>query len=277
MVWVYLQYVTLYSMCIIYSLYHVEYYIFCIVQNNCCVGILYTKENIHYVYLYKVMWYSFIFFKMGLLQNLRGHHTWSSILQHMISWHGYAFYITGPLWGESTSDWWSPFPKGQYIQSFVFIVVCAWTSCWTWSSCWWLEMPWHLCDITVKNWRNWLKFNSSPPSAHICVSKLGSIASGNGLSPVRHQAITWTHADLLSIRPLETNFSEIWIKIPNFSFKKMHLKMSSAQKWRPFCPGDELMVLSGSNKAIYNNHPNWVTSMLQLLIHWGPSVTYMHQ
>ena len=30
------------------------------------------------------------------------------------------------------------------------------------------------------------------------------------------------------------NFSEILIKIDSFSFKKMHLKMSSA-KWRPFC------------------------------------------
>ena len=66
------------------------------------------------------------------------------------------------------------------------------------------------------------------------------IGSGNGLSPVRRQAITWTNADLLSIRPLGTNFSVIRIKIQNFSFTKMHLKLSSA-KWRPFCPGgDEL-------------------------------------
>ena len=43
--------------------------------------------------------------------------------------------------------------------------------------------------------------------------------------------------DLLSIGPLGTkNFGEIWIKIQNFSFKKMHLKTSSAKR-RPFCPG----------------------------------------
>ena len=36
-----------------------------------------------------------------------------------------------------------------------------------------------------------------------------SIGPGNGLSPVRHQAITQTNADLLSIRPLRINFSEI--------------------------------------------------------------------
>ena len=42
------------------------------------------------------------------------------------------------------------------------------------------------------------------------------------------------------LEPLGTNFNEIWIKIHNVSFRKMHLKMKSA-KWRPFCPGgDEL-------------------------------------
>ena len=51
-----------------------------------------------------------------------------------------------------------------------------------------------------------------------------SFGSGNGLAPGRHQAITWTNADLLSIRPLGTNFSEIQIKIQNFPFMKMHLK-----------------------------------------------------
>ena len=33
--------------------------------------------------------------------------------------------------------------------------------------------------------------------------------SGNGLSPIRHQAITWTNATLMSIGPLGTNFNEI--------------------------------------------------------------------
>ena len=36
--------------------------------------------------------------------------------------------------------------------------------------------------------------------------------------------------------PFITIFSEILIKIQNFSLTKMHLKISSA-KWRPFCPG----------------------------------------
>ena len=47
------------------------------------------------------------------------------------------------------------------------------------------------------------------------------------------QAITWTNDDLLSFKPSESNFSEIWIKILLYSFKRMHLKMSSS-KWQPF-------------------------------------------
>ena len=47
---------------------------------------------------------------------------------------------------------------------------------------------------------------------HICISKL-SIGSDNGLLPGRRQAIIWTNAGILLIRPLGTNFSEILIKI----------------------------------------------------------------
>ena len=71
---------------------------------------------------------------------------------------------------------------------------------------------------------------------HICVNKLTIIGSDNGLSPGQRQAIVWTNAGILLIGPLWTNFSEILIAIHTFSFKKMHLKMSSG-KWRPFCLG----------------------------------------
>ena len=68
---------------------------------------------------------------------------------------------------------------------------------------------------------------------HLCVGKLTIIGSDNGLSPERRQAIIWTNAGILLIGTLGTNFTEILIGIQTFSFKKMHLKMSSA-KWRPF-------------------------------------------
>ena len=68
---------------------------------------------------------------------------------------------------------------------------------------------------------------------HICVSKLTSIGSDNGLSPGRRQAIIWTNAGILFIRTLGTSISEILGEIHSFSFWKMHLKMASA-KWRLF-------------------------------------------
>ena len=71
---------------------------------------------------------------------------------------------------------------------------------------------------------------------HICVSKLTIIGSENGLSPGRRQAIIWTNDEILLIGPLGTNFNESSIEIHTFSFKKIHLKLSSG-KWWPFCLG----------------------------------------
>ena len=64
---------------------------------------------------------------------------------------------------------------------------------------------------------------------HICVSKLTIIASDNGLSPDRRQAIIRTNAGILLIGPMGTNVSEILIEIQTFSLKKIRLKMSSAK------------------------------------------------
>ena len=104
---------------------------------------------------------------------------------------------------------------------------------------------------------NWVNINAIHPAyladplwchlthwgrvTHICVGNLTIICSDNGLLPGRRQAIIWTNAGILLIRPWGTNFSEILIEIHAFSFKKMHLKLSSA-KWHPFCL--DLNVLS---------------------------------
>ena len=69
---------------------------------------------------------------------------------------------------------------------------------------------------------------------HICISNLTIIGSDNGLLPGWLQAIIWNNAEILLIRPLGTNFSEILIKIHTFSFNKINFKMSYA-KWWPFC------------------------------------------
>ena len=51
-----------------------------------------------------------------------------------------------------------------------------------------------------------------------------SIGSGNGLSPLRRQAITWTKAGWLSTGLLGTNLSEIRIGILSIFILKMHFK-----------------------------------------------------
>ena len=64
---------------------------------------------------------------------------------------------------------------------------------------------------------------------------LVNIGSGNGMAPIRRQAITLSNADLLKIWPSRTNFSEIRKRV-------MCLKMSSAN-WGPFCSNDFTFLL----------------------------------
>ena len=85
---------------------------------------------------------------------------------------------------------------------------------------------------------------------HMCVSKSTIIGSDNGLSPGCHQAIIWTNAGIVLIQTLGTNFREIFSTILTFSFKKMHLKMSSV-KWQQFCLG--LNVLNTWNAPDINH------------------------
>ena len=103
---------------------------------------------------------------------------------------------------------------------------------------------WHLCNdwpkmyINISYIKHKLPFQVQLDPAplthwgrvmHICVSNLTIIGPDNGLSPGRRQAIIWTNAGILLIGPLGTDFSEISIEIITFSFKKIHLKMSSAK------------------------------------------------
>ena len=80
----------------------------------------------------------------------------------------------------------------------------------------------------------------------MCVSNLTIIASDNGLSPARRQAIIWTNAGILLIGPLAIDISEILIEIQIFSFKKMYLKLSSA-KWRLLRLGLNVLNMSHDN------------------------------
>ena len=74
----------------------------------------------------------------------------------------------------------------------------------------------------------------------------------NGLSPIWRKAIIPTNVGLLSMGPLGTNFSEIWIEIRNSSFMKMHLNMSFA-KWQPFCTRQHELY----NAVIWRTLSHW--------------------
>ena len=120
----------------------------------------------------------------------------------------------------------------------------------------------HFCWTTLGNKMTyWKKLPSRLTHwgrvTHICVSKLISIGSDNGLSPGRRQAIIWTNAGLLLIGSLGTNFNEILIEILTVSFMKMRLKVSSAKRW-PFCLG--LNVLRVNSLTIVMHMCQWIGS-----------------
>ena len=88
---------------------------------------------------------------------------------------------------------------------------------------------------------SWVPFNSSPPNATYMCRWIGSVLVQ--IMACRLFSIISTNAGLLSIGPLGTNLSDISIKIQNFSFTKMHLKIVSA-KWQPLFPrGNELNMV----------------------------------
>ena len=83
---------------------------------------------------------------------------------------------------------------------------------------------------------------------HLCNSKPTSIASDNGLSPARRQAIIWPNAGILLIGPLGTIFSEILSEIHIFSFKKM-----LSGKWWPFRLGLNLLKMFVQNHRVLHS------------------------
>ena len=109
----------------------------------------------------------------------------------------------------------------------------------------------HACS----NWADNVSLTHWGRVTHICVSKQTIIGSDNGLSPGLLQAIIWTNAAILLIGPLGTKFNEILIEIQTFSFKKMHLKMSSG-KWRPFCLGLNVLKCASVDKTDNNSLPS---------------------
>ena len=66
----------------------------------------------------------------------------------------------------------------------------------------------------------------------------------------------WINVGILSIGPLETNFSEILIKIQIISFKERYLKLSTA-KWWPFWLSLNVLKLGGINSTSQIAFSSW--------------------
>ena len=183
----------------------------------------------------------------------------------MVPCHGNIFWVTGFLLGN-TNHQWIPHLK---LKKRGVLMISLWLPYKSLSTNTPLagELRRYVAHVTshwcVKHMRIDLQFTSidtllmedimgcdSEDTSHTCLTHLPQyrihvyasvnrvgIGSDNGLSSIRRHAIIQTNAGLLSIEPLRTNFGAIWIKIQNFSFKAMHMKISSA-KWRLFCPGE---------------------------------------
>ena len=119
-----------------------------------------------------------------------------------------------------------------------------------------------ICGVTIN-----LALTHWDRVTHICVSKLTIIASDNGLSPGRRQAIIWTSAGILLIGPLGTNFSEILIGIMTFSFKKMHLKVSSV-KWQPCFLSLKVLTPWGLSKIVILETVSNTFSWKRICVFW---------
>ena len=175
-----------------------------------------------------------------------------SITGHMMtSSNGNIFRVTGHLCGKFNGPRWISRTKASDAELWFFFDLRLNKRLSKQPRGWWFETLssplWRHRNVCDSKWKIspgwWFNFmlliNSSPHVPHICASvNWASIGPGNGLSPVRRQAITWTNTDLLSIGPLGTNYRGIGFRIQNCSFMKMHMKTSSS-KLRPFCPGGD--------------------------------------
>ena len=184
-----------------------------------------------------------------------------TVLQVLVNHDSTTFHLA--LWSDAK---WLPFLQNIFKWIFLNENYCILIPIWSWF--WWVHLSigsnsaWHK-NVVSDYLKTWWQFTIASPGfnelmnwyilgalsysngdvlthwgwvTHICISKLTNIGSDNGLLPGRHQAIIWTNDGILLIRTLGTNFSEILSAIHTFSFKKMHLKMSSG-KWQSFCLG----------------------------------------
>ena len=108
---------------------------------------------------------------------------------------------------------------------------------------------------------------------HIYVSKIIITGWDNGLSTDRRQTIIRTHAGIMLIGLLGINFNVILIGIHTFSYKKVHLIMSSA-KWTLFRLGlNELTAGICLSLELCSETVKQFNIALVSSVFWVPSLT----
>ena len=84
---------------------------------------------------------------------------------------------------------------------------------------------------------------------HICISKLTTINSDNGLSPGRHQVIIWANARWNIVNSNFRNKLQWNLKRNSYIFTKKYIEKNTL-KWRPLCLGLNVLTLDPWIKLI---------------------------
>ena len=108
--------------------------------------------------------------------------------------------------------------------------------CWSWFFNVYIPTTWTVMKKSIEIFAMGMILIHWSRVTHICVNNRNIIGSDNDWSPGRRPALISTNAWIFLIWTPTTNFSEILIESHTSSFKKVHFKISSG-KWRPFCPG----------------------------------------
>ena len=90
---------------------------------------------------------------------------------------------------------------------------------------------------------NWMALTHCNLVTPYGVKNLGNFGPDSALSLIRYRVITWNNRDILLIGPIGTNCSDIPIKLPTLSFKKMHFKRSAA-KYQPYLFMPDMLKIS---------------------------------
>ena len=102
------------------------------------------------------------------------------------------------------------------------------------------------------------------------------------MSPDPRQAIIKSNAVLKSVVPFGTKFSEIWIQIIRYSFKKIYSKMAFI-KWLSFCLGLKVSPHSLTKSCLWRYYclvcpleGSNLTSHYLKIQWWSSSLTHIH-